>query len=60
ITQRAIRRGSFRSIKDLVSRIDQFVQHYNRNCRPFCWTATAESILAKLERLCIAISGTAH
>ncbi len=60
ITQRAIRRGSFRSIKDLVSRIDQFVQHYNRNCRPFCWTATADSILAKLERLCIAISGTAH
>ncbi|HET8562648.1 MAG TPA: IS630 family transposase [Candidatus Binatia bacterium] len=60
ITQRAIRRGSFRSIKDLVARIDQFVQHYNRNCRPFCWTATAESILAKLERLCIAISGTAH
>jgi transposase len=60
ITQRAIRRGSFRSVKDLVSRIDQFVQHYNRNCRPFCWTATADSILAKLERLCIAISGTAH
>jgi putative transposase len=60
ITQRAIRRGSFRSIKDLVSRIDQFVQHYNRNCYPFCWTATADSILAKLERLCIAISGTGH
>lgn len=60
ITQRAIRRGSFRSVKDLVSRIDQFVQHYNRNCRPFSWTATANSILAKLERLCIAISGTAH
>lgn len=60
ITQRAIRRGSFRSVKDLVSRIDQFVQHYNRNCRPFSWTATADSILAKLERLCVAISGTAH
>jgi putative transposase len=60
ITQQAIRRGSFRSVKDLVSRIDQFVQHYNRNCRPFCWTATADSILAKLQRLCIAISGTAH
>jgi putative transposase len=60
ITQRAIRRGSFRSVKDLVTRIDQFVQRYNQNCRPFCWTATADSILAKLERLCIAISGTAH
>jgi transposase len=60
ITQRAIRRGSFRSVKDLITRIDQFVQRYNKNCRPFCWTATAQSILAKLERLCIAISGTAH
>ena len=60
ITQRAIRRGSFRSVKDLVARIDQFVRRYNRNCRPLCWTATADSILVKLERLCIAISGTAH
>jgi putative transposase len=58
ITQRAIRRGSFRSTKQLVSRIDQFVQNYNKKCRPFLWTATADSILAKLERLCIAISGT--
>ena len=29
ITQQAIRRGSFRSVKDLVARIDHFVQHYN-------------------------------
>jgi len=58
ITQRAIRRGSFRSTKQLVSRIDHFVQNYNKKCRPFLWTATADSMLAKLERLCIAISGT--
>lgn len=58
ITQRAIRRGSFRSTKELVSRIDYFVQHYNRTCHPFCWTATADSIFAKLERLCKTISGT--
>ena len=60
ITQRAIRRGSFRSTRELVARIDEFVQNYNRNCQPFLWTATAESILAKLERLCNAISGTGH
>ena len=23
-------------------------RHYNRNCRPFAWTATADSILQKL------------
>ena len=60
ITQRAIRRGSFSSVKDLVQKIDRFVQNYNRTHRPFVWTATANSILQKLARLCSRISGTAH
>jgi putative transposase len=60
ITQRAIRRGRFRSVKDLITRINQFVEHYNRNCRPFTWTATADSIFQKLARLCSRISGTSH
>ncbi|OWJ89180.1 IS630 family transposase [Pseudomonas sp. A46] len=60
ITDKAIRRGSFKSVRQLVKRIDQFVQGYNANCQPFRWTATADSILAKLERLCSRISGTAH
>ena len=50
ITQRAIRRGSFGSVKDLVEKIDSFVQHYNRSHRPFVWTATADSILEKIAR----------
>jgi putative transposase len=58
ITQRAIRRGSFSSVKDLIETIDSFVQHYNRSHRPFVWTATADSILAKISRLCSVISGT--
>jgi putative transposase len=60
ITQRAIRRGSFRSVKELVQMIDAFFQHYNRTSRPFAWTATAESILGKITRLCSRISGTRH
>jgi len=60
ITERAIKRGSDRSVKDLVARIHHFVDHYNQNCKPFVWTATADSILAKLQRLCAGISGTAH
>ena len=60
ITQRAIRRGSFRSVKELVEKIDAFAQHYNRSSRPFVWTATADSILGKLARLCSRISGTRH
>lgn len=60
ITQRAIRRGTFKSVKELVARIDQFVQQYNTRCRPFVWTATAESILEKIKRLCQYISETRH
>ena len=60
ITQRAIRRGSFDSVADLKRKIDEFVRHYNRHPKPFVWTATAESILAKIERLCKVINGTAH
>ena len=58
ITQKAIRRGSFRSVKELKYKIDQFVQKYNTNCKPFSWTANADSILAKLKRLCENISET--
>jgi putative transposase len=60
ITNKAIRRGSFRSVRELVQRIDHFVVHHNVDCKPFIWTATADSILAKLERLCSRISGTTH
>ena len=60
ITDKAIRRGSFRSVRELIQHIDHFVVHHNVGCKPFVWTATADSIIAKLERLCSRISGTAH
>lgn len=60
ITDKAIRRGSFTSVRELVQKIDHFVAHYNQNCKPFTWTATADSILAKFNRLCKRISGTGH
>jgi hypothetical protein len=48
ITQRAIRRGSFGSVKDLVEKIGSFVHHYNRSHRPFVWTATTDDSQAVL------------
>lgn len=60
ITQQAIRRGSFKSVPDLVRKIDAYVQQYNQHKRPFTWTASAESILAKIERLGTYINGTRH
>ena len=58
ITRRAIRRGAFRSVKALVGKINQFIESHNSNTRPFVWTATADSILEKIRRLCEYICGT--
>ncbi len=60
ITDKAIRRGSFKSVKELTKKIDNFVKQYNENSKPFTWTATADSILEKLVRLCGRITGTGH
>ena len=58
VTQRAIRRGTFKSVKELIVKIEHFVKQYNTDSRPFVWTATAESILEKVKRLCQYISET--
>ena len=58
ITQRPIPRGTFKSAKDLVSKVDHLVKVHNSNIRLFLWTATADSMLEKL--ICRLISGTQH
>ena len=60
IAQRAIRRGTSRSVKELVERIDDFVTRYNRRAAPFMWTAKADSILEKIKRLYERTSGTRY
>jgi putative transposase len=60
IAQQAIRRGTFRNVKKLVEKIDQYVQTPNNHARTFVWTATADSIFAKVQRLCERISATGH
>jgi putative transposase len=60
ITQQAIRRGTFKSVKELIAKIQEYISKYNRHPQPFTWTATADSILAKIERLTQRISGTQH
>jgi transposase len=50
LTGKAVRRGSFASVPDLIEAICQFIEHWNKDGRPFIWTAKAETILEKLER----------
>ena len=50
ITRQAIRRGSYRSVRDLVNAIRRFIDAWNQRCEPFVWTKTADEILAKANR----------
>lgn len=47
---KALRRGSFNSVPDLIAAIEDYLRANNTDPRPFVWTATAESILAKVTR----------
>ena len=58
--QRAIKRGSFHSVADLVHKIQAFINAYNASATPFVWVATAQSIIDKVARITMCISGTAH
>jgi putative transposase len=60
ITQQAIRRGTFRSVQELVENIDQYVRASSIHAQRFSWTPTADSILAKIQRLPERIFGTAR
>jgi transposase len=50
LTDKRLRRGVFHSVPDLINAIDDYVTVNNSNPQPFIWTATAESILAKVQR----------
>lgn len=50
LTGKAVRRGSFASVPDLVAAIEDFITVWNREPKPFIWTVRAEDILVKLER----------
>ena len=45
ITRQAIRRGTFRSVKDLIYAIESFIDGWNERCQPFVWTKTADKII---------------
>lgn len=50
LDDKAIRRGVFQSVPDLIATIETFLAANNENPTPFIWTATADSILAKVRR----------
>jgi transposase len=50
ITTKAIRRGVFHSVNDLIAAIEEYLRVHNSDPVPFVWTVTAEDIHAKVTR----------
>ena len=50
ITRKQIRRGSFRSVRDLVKTIQNYIRENNKSPRPFLWVASANVILRKIRK----------
>jgi transposase/transposase-like protein len=58
IERQAIRRGTFRSVKELNTKIRAFIDNWNDDrAHPFVWTKTADQILAKANRQTTSNSG---
>jgi transposase len=50
LTEKAVRRGAFVSVPDLVQAIEAFLVAWNADPKPFVWTAKVEEILQKIAR----------
>jgi transposase len=60
ITERRLRRSAFRSVADLEASITAYLAHHNQNPKPFLWTASADLILGRVQRLCERINQSGH
>jgi transposase len=50
ITERRIRRGTFRSVPELVSAITSYIRERNKHPKPFNWTAQPKEIIRKVQK----------
>jgi transposase len=50
LSEHRLRRDSFASVDELEQAITQYIEHHNKNPKPFIWTASADDILAKVTR----------
>jgi transposase len=60
LTEKQLRRGVHRSTHELESAIRTFIQHHNKDPKPFIWHKTADQILDSVARFCTRTLGTGH
>lgn len=56
----SLKRDSFSSVADLEQAIAQYIEHHNKDPKPFVWTASAADILAKVTRAKAALAQVAR
>ena len=60
LTAQQLRRGVFRSTRNLESTIRNYIDLNNESPKPFIWTKTADEILASVARFCQRTLETGH
>ena len=60
LTEKWIKRGAHRSVKDLVASIQTWITNWNQNPKPYTWHKSAEEILTTLAAYCQRISDSGH
>jgi hypothetical protein len=50
IERQALRRGTFVSLRNLTTKIKQFIEGWNDRKHPFIWMKNADDVLAKIKR----------
>ena len=60
LTEKQIRRGSFRSTQQLETAIRQYLDHHNAQPKPFVWTKAADDILNSLAKYCERTNDSGH
>ena len=60
VTERCVRRGSHTAVRTLEKAMLDYLDQRNKDPKPFVWTAGADLILSKVERLSKRISDSAH
>jgi transposase len=60
ITERRIRRGTFRSVPELENAVLHYIRARNKNPKPFSWTLKASTLLRKVRRASIVNSEAGH
>lgn len=60
VTERCVRRGSHTAVVQLEKAMLAYLDKRNQKPKPFVWTADADLILGKVDRLCQRISNSGH